>query len=87
MTKNVEFKLAGNALDYVLSASEHAKIGTARELKYAILHLFAGAELILKSRLIAHDWRLLSQILRRLTRSCFVRAIFVPWASSLLGTG
>ena len=59
MTQSVEFELADNALDYVLSAAEHAKTGTARDLKYAILHLFAGVELILKARLYAHNWTLL----------------------------
>lgn len=59
MTKNVEFQLADNALDYILSAAEHAKTGNARDLKYAVLHLFAGVELILKASLQSHDWTLL----------------------------
>jgi len=59
MSTKIEFELADNAFDYVLSAAEYAKRGTPRDLKYAILHLFAGIELLLKARLYSHDWKLL----------------------------
>jgi len=58
MGDRIEFELADNAFDYILSAAEHAKRGVPQDLKYAILHLFAGIELLLKARLYAHDWML-----------------------------
>ncbi len=54
-----EFRLLDNALDYVWSAAERAHDGGARNLKYAVLHLFAGIELLLKARLQREHWSLL----------------------------
>jgi hypothetical protein len=59
MSPKVEFELADNAFDYIVSAAEHAKRASPRDLKYAILHLFAGIELLLKARLYVHDWKLI----------------------------
>lgn len=58
-TQPHDFQLLDNALDYVLSAAEHAALGTPRDLKYAVLHLFAGVELLLKARLLEEHWSLL----------------------------
>lgn len=48
-----------NALDFIDSATEHL-VGTPteRELKYVILHLYAGIELLLKVRLHREHWTL-----------------------------
>lgn len=54
-----ELNLLANALDYVLSAAEHTRRQDSRSLKYAILHLFAGIELLLKERLRCEHWALL----------------------------
>lgn len=58
-TQPHDFHLLDNALDYVLSAAEHASQGAPRDLKYAVLHLFAGVELLLKARLLEEHWSLL----------------------------
>lgn len=58
-TQPHDFQLLDNALDYVLSAAEHAAQGAPRDLKYAVLHLFAGVELLLKARLLEEHWSLL----------------------------
>jgi hypothetical protein len=57
---DVSFSLLENGLDFVLSAIENLS-GTPskRNLKYAILHLYSGAVLILKERLLREDWGLL----------------------------
>jgi hypothetical protein len=58
--KRVEYALLENGLDFVLSALEH--VGSKpdrRQLKYAVLHLYAGVALVLKERLRQEDWRLL----------------------------
>jgi len=59
MPTHVDFQLLENALDFVLSAAEHAKKNTPRDLKYAILHIAAGIELLLKARLEKEHWSLL----------------------------
>src|SRR5437667_8466465 len=56
----VHFTLLENGLDFVWSAVEHLSVATSkRELKYALLHLVSGIELILKERLRREDWKLL----------------------------
>ncbi|MCX4461144.1 hypothetical protein OG585_47285 (plasmid) [Streptomyces sp. NBC_01340] len=51
-----------NGLDYLLSAVEHLEASTervsARDLKYAVLHLAAGTEVLLKARLQLEHWSL-----------------------------
>ncbi|MFZ3475406.1 hypothetical protein ACODT4_41035 [Streptomyces sp. 2.9] len=51
-----------NGLDYLVSVVEHLESGTerpsARDLKYAALHLAAGAEVLLKARLQVEHWSL-----------------------------
>ncbi len=59
--ESISFHIMENALDYVLSAAEHAKLKSARSWKYAILHLVAGIELLLKARLQEEHWSLLFQ--------------------------
>lgn len=54
-----EFHLLDNALDYILNAGEHASGVKAADLKYSVLHLFAGVELLLKARLKQEHWTLL----------------------------
>lgn len=55
----VRFSLLENGLDFVLSALEHvAGAPSNRDLKYAVLHLSSGIELILKEKLIREHWTL-----------------------------
>lgn len=57
--ENLSYPLLDNALDFLLSAAEYAGDESARNRKYAILHLVAGIELLLKSRLELEHWSLL----------------------------
>ena len=59
--ERISFHILENALDYVLSAAEHANLHSPRSWKYAILHLVAGIELLLKARLQNEHWSLLFQ--------------------------
>ncbi|MFD6534910.1 hypothetical protein [Streptomyces goshikiensis] len=56
----VFFPPVPNGLDYLLSVVEHLEAGTervsARDLKYAVLHLAAGTEVLLKARLQLEHW-------------------------------
>lgn len=55
----LEYTLLENGLDFISSALKHLKNQpTKRELKYAVLHLSAGIELILKERLKREHWSL-----------------------------
>ncbi|MGV9567103.1 hypothetical protein [Streptomyces sp. NPDC003480] len=58
----VYFPPVRNGLDYLVSVVEHLEAGTervsARDLKHAVLHLAAGAEVLLKARLQLEHWSL-----------------------------
>ncbi len=58
-TPELSFTLIENALDYTLSAAEHARCDDRRSLKYALLHLASAVELVLKARLEEEHWSLL----------------------------
>ena len=58
-SETLEYSLLENGLDFISSALKHLKNRpTKRELKYAVLHLSAGIELILKERLKREHWSL-----------------------------
>lgn len=59
MSENIDFPPLRNGLDYLQDAVERL-CGTpgSRDLKYAVLHLHAGIEVLVKFRLICDDWRL-----------------------------
>ncbi len=58
--EQVQFTLLENGLDFVWSAVEHLSTAASkRELKYALVHLVSGIELILKERLRREDWKLI----------------------------
>ena len=59
MADSISFTVLENGLDFVLSALEHLRSKPKqRDLKYAILHLQSGVELILKDRLRRKSWEL-----------------------------
>jgi hypothetical protein len=56
----VDLSLLGNGLDYLDSAVEQLRSNPGpRQLKYAVLHLHAGVEVLLKARLVREDWSLI----------------------------
>ena len=61
MNEQAKFQLSllANGLDFILSAAERAAIGAPRDLKYAMLHLVDGVELLVKARLEQEHWTLL----------------------------
>lgn len=65
------YPLLDNALDFLLSAAEHAGQNHPRSWKYAILHLIAGIELLLKARLELEHWSLLFQDVDKASKSTF----------------
>lgn len=56
---DVSFPLLRNGLDFILSSLEHLKDKPSeRNLKYAVLHLSSGIELVFKERLRREHWTL-----------------------------
>ena len=54
-----QLSLLANGLDFILGAAERTVIGTPRDLKYAVLNLVDGVELLVKARLEQEHWTLL----------------------------
>ena len=77
MNETIEFDLIDNAFDYVLSAAEYAKRGSSRDLKYSVLHLAAGVELLLKARLQKEHWSLLFSRVDAASRSSLTSGDFI----------
>jgi hypothetical protein len=60
MPSTVHFPLLTNGLDFICSAIDNLQDNPGqRELKYAVLHLGSGMELILKEKILNEDWKLL----------------------------
>lgn len=60
LSENIQFDLIENGLDFITSGVEHIlKEKSPHELKYAILHLSAGTELLLKEMLKIEHWTLI----------------------------
>lgn len=59
---DVDFRPVRNGMDYLLSTVTHLTGGQQppgdRDLKYAVLHLHAATEVLLKARLVREHWSL-----------------------------
>ncbi|MET7284676.1 hypothetical protein [Streptomyces sp. NPDC005573] len=59
---DIEFRPVRNGMDYLLSTVTHLTEGEQppgdRDLKYAVLHLHAATEVLLKARLVREHWSL-----------------------------
>ncbi|MEU0663907.1 hypothetical protein [Streptomyces lavendulocolor] len=66
-----------NGVDYLCSVTHHlAGAPTPRDLKYAILHLVAATEVLLKARLQLEHWSLIFEKPQTATRETFDNADF-----------
>jgi len=74
---DLSFEPLENGLDYVESVVDHL-VGnpTPRDLKYAILHLAAAIEVILKARLGQEHWSLIFRTVDSAERSAFEKGDF-----------
>lgn len=60
MSRGIEFPPLRNGVDYLQDAVRRlGATPSPTDLKYAVLHLHAGVEVLLKYRLICEDWRLI----------------------------
>ena len=67
----IVYPVLDNALDFILYAAEHVGQDSPRSWKYAILHLIAGIELLLKSRLELDHWSLVFQEIDKANKNSF----------------
>ncbi|WP_338894293.1 hypothetical protein WBG99_00030 [Streptomyces sp. TG1A-60] len=71
---HVDFPPVENGLDYLRSVVDHLTVvdpPAPRDLKYAVLHLQAAAEVLLKSRLVQEHWSLVFKDPGTATRTKF----------------
>lgn len=81
--RGFEFPPAENGADYLRSVVEHLVNGPAspgpspRDLKYAVLHLQAAAEVLLKVRLVREHWSLVFKDPGKATQEAFDSGDFI----------
>ena len=77
MASEIKFPPVENGLDYLKSATEHLRDEpTARDLKYAILHLHSAVEVLLKVRLMREHWSLVFANAGKATRAALITGDF-----------
>jgi hypothetical protein len=75
--KKINFPPIQNGLDYLKSTVEHlSERPTARDLKYAVLHLQAAVEVLLKVRLIREHWTLVFSKPNQASQAAFATGDF-----------
>ncbi|HLL36645.1 MAG TPA: hypothetical protein VK545_22810 [Streptomyces sp.] len=77
---DLDFTPVRNGMDYLVSAVKHLTEGStppdARDLKYAVLHLQAATEVLLKARLVREHWSLVFKDPGGATREKFEKGAF-----------
>lgn len=75
--KKINFPPIQNGLDYLKSTVEHLRVRpTVRDLKYAVLHLQAAVEVLLKVRLIREHWTLVFSKPNQASQAAFATGDF-----------
>lgn len=67
----MQITLIENGFDFIMSALEHARLGETGNLKYTVLHLSNGVELILKEKLRTEHWSLLFADINKANEDAF----------------
>ncbi|MDD4815526.1 MAG: hypothetical protein PHQ62_00080 [Clostridia bacterium] len=81
--KQIQFTLIENGLDFVLTAIKDYPINVSTEaemkriLKYSVLHLSSGVELLLKSRLHKENWVYIFQDMNKANTQKYIDRDFV----------
>ncbi|GIP59086.1 hypothetical protein [Paenibacillus woosongensis] len=78
MEDKLELGLLENGMDFVVSALDHLqREERTSDLKYAVLHLSSGTELILKHRLVQEHWTLIYKDVSKANLQNFITGDFV----------
>lgn len=73
----INFTILENGLDFILSSVKYLSDGDDKHnLKYSILHLSSGIELIFKYRLLIEDWKYLFQNISKADEELFLKGDF-----------
>ncbi|MEV5255254.1 hypothetical protein AB0K98_26220 [Streptomyces werraensis] len=84
--QQLDFPPVRNGIDYLASVVEHLDEAvsdvSARDLKYAVLHLQAAAEVLLKARLLREHWSLVFKDPGRASRESYEKADFESCGTS-----
>lgn len=86
LNNQFQFTLLENSLDFILTAVKDLSGElTSRELKYSVLHLSAGVELLLKARLEKHHWSLVFEDMNKANQDAYKAGEFnsVGWKTSI----
>lgn len=75
--ERIAFSILDNALDYLRSAADFVGHDTPQGWKYALLHLVAGIELLIKTRLYLEHWSLLFADVDSASREALEKGDFV----------
>lgn len=77
---SVEFGLLENGLDFIQSAINYLiKSQDKYDIKYGLLHLSSGVELVFKYRLLIEDWELLFQDIKKLISKISLMVTLRVW--------
>lgn len=78
MSEEVKFTVLENGLEFIYTALSHLRgEPNPRDLKYAVLHLSAGVELVLKDRLSREHWSLVFENIDKATSDAYSSGDFV----------
>lgn len=75
-SKNFEFSLLENAMDFIHEAIVNAKKLDKYSLKYSVLHLSAGFDLVIKYLLVKEHWTLIFSDLKYASKEKFISGDF-----------
>lgn len=74
---DVEYGLLENGLDFILSSTQYLMSGKAKsDIKYGLLHLSSGIELVFKYRLFIENWEYVFQNPKEVDHQKFVAGDF-----------
>ncbi len=75
----MEFNLLENALDYILDAVEQlqGKRPSKKRIKFGIVHLWSGIELLLKRRLMDEHWSLIFRDINKADKKALESGEFI----------
>jgi len=75
----MEFNLLENAFDYILEAVQQlqGKRPAKRRIKYGIIHLWSGIELLLKKRLMDEHWSLIFRDINKADKNALNSGDFI----------
>lgn len=76
MSTQINHTMLSNGLDFIAKGLAEVNSGKNEELKYGVLHLFAGTLLVMKERLRQEHWTLLFSKIDKLSKKAYEQGDF-----------